>query len=467
MLMIGNKRVFCVIAILGLGIQTFALAAEPPRLGPMEDRFKQEAFAESELDLLAVRNAGLKMFATPFNHADGHGDGPMNPLDTVSPGGRPTLANNGAFLRINGLDGQTCVECHAMVSSRTVPPTFGVGGFGGINDAPIFQPTVIDVSDAAGSGFAFMDGRLIVPPHLFGTGGVQLLGEEISADLAAIADQALSSPNQQFELLSKGVSFGFISAGNDGVLDTSGVQGVSEDLIVRPFGRKGEFATVRGFDEGAMQFHFGMQPVETFGFDTDADGDGVANEVLIGEMSALEVFITTMDRPLQDRMDSNAVSGFVLFSQIGCTDCHRPALATRARELEYRLGADFEPHFSTDLSKNLTGFSIDQGGGLVIPLYSDLKRHDMGEGLAESFQGANPEMNAEFITAKLWGVADTAPYLHDGRAFTLDEAILWHGGEAQEARDRYADLLPQAQQAVRDFLGTLRLPQKPNADVLD
>ena len=91
----------------------------------------------------------------------------------------------------------------------------------------------------------------------------------------------------------------------------------------------------------------------------------------------------------------------------------------------------------------------------------------MGEGLAESFQGAGAAMNTEFITAKLWGVADSAPYLHDGRALTLDEAILWHGGEAQSPRDRYHGLSSEAQDALRSFLGTLRLPLQPNADIID
>ena len=54
----------------------------------------------------------------------------------------------------------------------------------------------------------------------------------------------------------------------------------------------------------------------------------------------------------------------------------------------------------------------------------------MGDGLKEDFESAEIS-NREFITARLWGVADTAPYLHDGRATTLFQAINAHGGEAQ------------------------------------
>ncbi|MDJ0654741.1 MAG: di-heme oxidoredictase family protein [Xanthomonadales bacterium] len=455
-------------AVLGIAwVVTGVWAAEDGRLGPDEDRFKQEQFDRADLDLRTVRAAGLVMFATPFNHADGYGDGPVNPLDLTSPGGRPTLGNNGTFLRVNGLDGQTCVDCHALVSTRTVPPSFGVGGFGGLNNAPIFQPTVIDVSDTAESGFAFLDGRLIVPPHLFGAGAVQLLAEEMSRELRDIGDQAISNPGQALPLVTKGVSFGVALADADGDLDESLIEGVDSDLVVRPFGRKGEFPTVRAFDEEAMRFHFGMEPVEAVGVDVDADGDGVVNEALVGEMSALEIFLTTMDRPHQEVMSADAVSGFVLFNQAGCSDCHRPALNTLNSRLDYRLSDDEAAYFSVDLSHGLTRFARDAQGGLIVPLFSDLKRHDMGPGLAENFQGADARINSEFITVKLWGVADSAPYLHDGRALTLDEAIRWHGGEAQSARDAYVGMSNGARRAIIAFLETLRLPRHPNADVID
>lgn len=442
-----------------------AAAQTGPRLGPMEERFGQEQF-EQGVNLVEVRAAGLTMFATQFNRLDGYGDGPVRPEDPTSPGGRPTLGGNGTFLRVNGLDGQSCVDCHAMVSSATTPPTFGVGGFGGLNDAPIFQPKVMDVSDISGLGLAFTDGRLIVPPHLFGAGGVQLLAEEMTVDLTAQRDQALAQPGTPVALHSKGVNFGHLTADADGTLDTSAVEGVDADLIVRPFGRKGEFPTVRAFDEGAMQFHFGMQPVESFGLNTDDDGDGVMNEVLVGEMSALEVFITTQDRPRQERMGAEALGGFLLFHEVGCSDCHRTSLETTGRRLSYRTTDDAEAHFSVDLGANLPSFFPNGAGGLVIPLFSDLKRHDMGDGLAESFQGADAKVNREFITARLWGVADSAPYLHDGRALSLEEAIGWHAGEAEEVRAAYDALSQDAKNALLAFLNTLRLPQQPNQDVL-
>lgn len=64
----------------------------------------------------------------------------------------------------------------------------------------------------------------------------------------------------------------------------------------------------------------------------------------------------------------------------------------------------------------------------------------------------------EWRTPPLWGVADTAPYLHDGRAETLEDAILWHSGEAESSRARYSDLSRQQRNLVLAFLSSLRAP---------
>jgi CxxC motif-containing protein (DUF1111 family) len=66
-----------------------------------------------------------------------------------------------------------------------------------------------------------------------------------------------------------------------------------------------------------------------------------------------------------------------------------------------------------------------------------------------------------FVTARLWGVADTAPYLHDGRATTLTEAILWHGGEAQAVRDAFEGLDAAGRESLLAFLRSLRTPPAP------
>lgn len=453
-----------------LGAQ--GIIGEEPALGSIESRIAQSEMESGSLSLFDIRLAGLKVFATQFRRADGYGDGPIIPGNTTSPGGRPTLQNNGTFLRINGLDGQACLDCHDLVSADAVPIVMGVGGAGGINSSPLFMPRAIDVADANGNGFAAIDGRVINPPALFGAGAVQQVGKEMTARLQELKDRALRNPGRRVALTTHGVDFGTLRADAQGNLDTTGVEGIDEDLIVRPFGRKGEFTTVRDFDLIALAFHMGMQPVEVVGAGFDEDGDGVVNEVLPGEVSALEIFITTQESPVKWPENRNARRGRQLFRQLGCVDCHRFAIETISPYLSYSF-----PEVPTDPSRNVF-FTVDlrqppanltpaDDGGILVPMFSDLKRHDMGPELAEEFFLATDEQNREFITAKLWGVADTAPYLHDGRALTLNEAILLHGGEAQAAREAFRRLSNRRKNQLIEFLRTLRNPRLPNADVLN
>ncbi|MEM8713774.1 MAG: hypothetical protein AAGG01_22760, partial [Planctomycetota bacterium] len=152
-----------------------ATSASPQADGPAlgDQRITQSDITGGSLTLDEIRAAGLKMFATPFNRLDGFGDGPMDPLNPVEPGARPTLQDNGTFLRVNGLDAQTCMECHSVGSNTTAPFTFAIGGVGHSNNNVLFQPRFIDVEDAAGKGYADFDGRFIEvpapPPNREGT----------------------------------------------------------------------------------------------------------------------------------------------------------------------------------------------------------------------------------------------------------------------------------------------------------
>jgi len=445
-------------------------AGESPRLGT--DRIRQEQIERGELSLIEIRRAGLRVFTSPFNKLDGYGDGELDPIDTVQPGGRPTLQGNGTFLRVNGLDAQTCLECHFLVSSASTPPTLGIGGVGGANSNAMIQATAIDPADLEDlDGRAGFDGRFANPPFLFGAGAVELLALEMSAELQGLAAKARGYPGVPIELQSKGVSFGRITADAHGELDTSEVLGVGNDLVVRPFGRKGEFASVREFDRGAMQFHFGLQPVEDVGPGTDPDLDGVRDEILPGELSALSIFAATLERPRADPLSAEAARGFQLFHEVGCAACHIPELQTTSRELPMRypeVPADpaSNVYYRVDLTRPPMRFERTGQGGIRVPLFADLKRHDMGDGLAESFARADARTNREYTTARLWGIADTAPYLHDGRATTLTEAILLHAGEGQAACDGFGDLEHARRLELLAFLRSLRTPPAPAANLM-
>lgn len=113
------------------------------------------------------------------------------------------------------------------------------------------------------------------------------------------------------------------------------------------------------------------------------------------------------------------------FETIGCSGCHRPA------------------------------FTIDSQ---TINPYSDFLLHDMGEGLADHSDDSE-DTDREWRTAPLWGLSrtlqDKPALLHDGRAGSIIEAILWHGGEAQAARDRFIHLTADKRDALLNFLNQL------------
>jgi len=472
--MINGTLCRLTVAIIGFANATVsaqALMGDEPALGAPESRITQSEITSDSLSLIDIRRSGLKIFATQFRKADGFGEA-LNPTNTTAPGGRPTLQGNGTFLRVNGMDAQSCLDCHAVLSNDAMPFVPGVGGSGGISDSAMFMPRTIDVADAAGNNFAAFDGRLINPPALYGAGGVQLVAKEMTAMLQRLKNEAIENPGKRIRLRVKGVDFGSIRADRSGTLNIQDVKGIDEDLVVRPFGRKGEFTSVREFNLGALMFHMGMQPVEVVGEGIDADGDDIVNEVTIGEVSALEIFVSTQETPRQLPIRSTERAGRRTFRQIGCARCHRPTLRADSSTLRYSYPevAD-DPmqnvFFSVDLADAPAAFALTEGGGLIVPLFSDLKRHDMGDNLAEAFHGASDRQNREFITAKLWGVADTAPYLHDGRALTLNEAIQMHDGEARTARNAYAALGDDQKNKLLTFLRTLRNPVAPNYDVLN
>jgi cytochrome c peroxidase len=114
--------------------------------------------------------------------------------------------------------------------------------------------------------------------------------------------------------------------------------------------------------------------------------------------------------------------------------------------------------FTTDLPDNPTSirggttlgnFKRDSEGRAIVQLFGDLKRHDMGPGLAEPIDEVDTGA-ATFLTENLWGVASTAPYLHDGRATTLTEAIMEHGGEARDSANFFKAALDSHQSNPSD-----------------
>lgn len=328
------------------------------------------------------------------------------------------------------------------------------------------------------------------PPHLLGLGPVAALAIEMSADLrsqAASTSQRAKAEGRRLEhaLVTKGVSFGRIAAGPDGAIDHGAVEGVDADLTIRPFGWKGHQATLRGMVEESLHIHQGLISTDVqvavrdgnldgaiYGSGKqwyDLDDDGVTIEVDSGMLSTVVGYLAQLEAPvirpprdpgLLDRFAAGRAS----FDTLGCAGCHVPTLELNDTRLETRppQAADRRA-FVVDVAKDGESPKIEPRFAssttpYLVRLFSDLKRHDMGDALASPVpQGEIPA--SVFLTRPLWGLAETAPYLHDGRAPTVHEAILMHGGEAAAARDAYLALDDDGRAGVRVFL--LSLSRQP------
>jgi CxxC motif-containing protein (DUF1111 family) len=138
----------------------------------------------------------------------------------------------------------------------------------------------------------------------------------------------------------------------------------------------------------------------------------------------------------RDPDDPQVLKGKQLFYGSGCTSCHKPKFVTGE--------VPGQPYLSHQL---------------IWP-YSDMLLHDMGEGLADN-RPEGAASGSEWRTSPLWGIGLTETvsghtlFLHDGRARNVTEAILWHGGEAEAAKDKFASLSKADRDALLAFVNSL------------
>ncbi|CZT33918.1 di-heme oxidoreductase family protein [Rhizobium sp. 9140] len=237
---------------------------------------------------------------------------------------------------------------------------------------------------------------------------------------------------------------------------TSGAGGVS---VLGRFGWKAQAPTVRAQAADAFATDIGISTpddMRSHGDCTDrqpkclAMEDGVQPRLGSSEapdpvLDLVAFYARHLAVPARRNVAAPAVlAGKRLFSEAGCASCHVPKFVTRR-----------------DPTSPATAFQ------LIWP-YSDLLLHDMGEGLSDAVSPSDPgnadaakPLPGEWRTPPLWGIglAQTvdarAGFLHDGRARTLTEAVLWHGGEAQAARDRFVSLDAADRRALLAFLESL------------
>ena len=206
------------------------------------------------------------------------------------------------------------------------------------------------------------------------------------------------------------------------------------------FGWKAQTASLRDFVMAACAVEIGLEvpghhqarPPLDFG------GKGPAKlDLDEADCAALTAFVAGLPKPaeaLPPDPERRAVrEGRDRFAAIGCADCHRQTL------------------------------------GPVAGIYSDLLLHDLGEDLSDGgsvyygvkqSDGAKPQ---EWRTPPLWGFRDSGPYLHDGRARTLEHAVALHGGQAERSSKAYFGLKPGKRLRSRRSSTPWSRPRSPDA----
>ena len=367
-------------------------------------------------------------------------------------------------------------------------------------------------------GSAGVGGNVVTRPdsrdsaHLFGLGLKEMLADEITTDLRAARDLAITQAQQQkrsltVKLRSKGIGFGSITANPDGSVDTSQVAGVDPDLRVKPFFAEGSTISIREFIVGALHNEMGLSAsadpelltasaggrvVTPAGMVLDGSKDKISapaapdpqngNEIDPAIVDYLEFYLLNYFKPGHYQQTAITDHGRRVFNRIGCASCHISDLTInhdrRVADVETvydpvnggfnSLFATATPLFSTvNDGSGYPDLKLPLGGSFIVKdIFTDFKRHDLGTNFYE--RNWDGTLQTMFLTRPLWGVGSTGPYGHDGRSMTLSDVILRHGGEALPARNTFAALTPGDANALLTFLNSLVLfPPDDTASTLD
>ena len=326
------------------------------------------------------------------------------------------------------VNGSSCAECH------TAP---AVGGSSNVR-VTRFGRNTDGVFDALESQGGSLLQRFAINPEL----------QEVIPHEANVIAQRLSTPL---------FGLGLIEAIPDGAIlqnmlaaKPDGVRGraaeitdvVSGQKRIGRFGWKAQQATLLAFSADAYVNEMGITnrffPTENapngneallarFKRTTDPE-DEVDPVTGKGDIDLVADFMRLLAPPMRLATTPQAAVGESLFAQVGCAACHTPSMRTGPSHIA----------------------ALDRK---TVNLYSDLLLHDMGslnDGIAQA--NATPR---EMKTPPLWGLRARGPFLHDGRATTLDAAIRAHDGEGAAARERYIGMTPQLRRNLVEFLGTL------------
>jgi len=350
---------------------------------------------------------------------------------------------------------QSCVSCH-INNGRALPPNAG----------EILQRSVVKVgNDSKGTPHPILGEEL----HPFATSGPVEGGAVLSSYTSINGtygdgmSYSLRKPTYSFQGVTPSffsvriapalVGLGLLEAVPESIIqeladpDDRNGDGISGRLAIIDdpeeegvrrlgrFGYKGSQAMVKHQIAYALNRDMG---VTTSLFPIlDGDSSPQAPEISTTELEQMNRYVSVLGvGAKRDLIDPEVIRGETLFEAASCVKCHSPMLQT-------------SPHHPFAELRNQT-----------IRPYTDLLLHDMGPGLADNM-GEEGASGAEWRTAPLWNIGLTAgvsggeAYLHDGRARSLEEAILWHGGEGEQAKETFRTMPAADRAALVKFLKSL------------
>ncbi len=350
--------------------------------------------------------------------------------------------------------GRSCIACH-LNNGRALPPAIG---------APMLQSVVKVGSNASGAPHPTL-GSVLQPQTTSGTAEDSVTISSYTNFAGQYADGtsfSLRKPNYTFSgtvpaffsvrLAPQLVGLGLLEAISENTiaaladpddLNGDGIAGHMQTVLdpetgeqrLGRFGNKANRARISHQVAGALNSDMGV----TTTIFPILDGETAAGtpELSADDLDKMTRYVSLIGVSARRNLsDAQALRGEQVFATAQCVKCHLPTLTTSA----YHPMAEL---------RNQT-----------IHPFTDLLLHDMGPGLADNM-GEGAATGAQWRTPPLWNIGLTAgvsggeAYLHDGRARTLEEAILWHGGEGEAAKQEFLALPVEDRAALIKFLQSL------------
>lgn len=201
------------------------------------------------------------------------------------------------------------------------------------------------------------------------------------------------------------------------------------------FGKKGAAYDLLHQTVGAYSEDIGIAsvfaPIDVY------SGLEIDPEISTQTIHEVVAYLKTLKAPIpREEDDQDVLAGKLIFSEIECSSCHTPTMTTGPSEIEALSNKEFHP-------------------------YTDLLLHDMGPGLDDGYTEGYA-LTSEWKTPPLWGLGlsensqgGSIFLMHDGRAQSIEEAILLHGGEAENSKNNYTQLSSSEKQQLLKFLRSL------------